>query len=249
MESIRGCNFIRSKLLRQCKYNAICTNRIPTSFIYISNTDESHVFIAERKGERYRINLQDSIPVSALFSKSKSDRIINARRAIKPRYPVSKERRAENWEGGGEGGKKSIIRYVNSSASRRSHIPDVRHVSIPLQFQRHSRFVFFSLLSFFSFLFSSLFFFSLPSSIFMTRSKQSSRGYENGTKLFLSFHGQPLEFNKTLSLSLSLVWRARTRDKTFVPGSALKIAIEGCSILINFHGANYHASSRRDGFF
>lgn len=55
----------------------------------------------------------------------------------------------------------------------------------------------------------------------MTRSKQqSSRGYENGTKLFLSFHGQPLEFNKTLSLSLLLsVYvrkRARTRDKTFL---------------------------------
>lgn len=209
MESIRGCNFIRSKLLRQCKYNAIYTNRIPTSFIYISNTDESHVFIAERKGERYRINLQDSIPVSALFSKSKSDRIINARRAIKPRYPVSKASRELR---GGEGGKKSIIRYVNSSASRRSHIPDVRHVSIPLQFQRHSRFVFFSLLSFFSFLFSSLFFFSLPSSIFMTRSKQSSRGYENGTKLFLSFHGQPLEFNKTLSLSLSLSFGVHVRE-------------------------------------
>lgn len=47
----------------------------------------------------------------------------------------------------------------------------------------------------------------------MTRSKQSSRGYENGTKLFLSFHGQPLEFNKTLSLSLSLTFGVHVRER------------------------------------
>ena len=216
MESIRGCNFIRSKLLRQCKYNAICTNRIPTSFIYISNTDESHVFIAERKGERYRINFQDSIPVSALFSKSKSDRIINARRAIKPRYPVSKERRAENWEGGGEGGKKSIIRYVNSSASRRSHIPDVRHVSIPLQFQRHSRFVFFSLLS--SPFFFPLFFSSPSPPLFLWRVQSSRREDTRTVQSFFS-HSTASHWNlikHSLSLSLSFGVHVRETKRLFL---------------------------------
>lgn len=114
------------------------------------------------------------------------------------------------------GEKKSIIRYVNSWASRRSHIPD-RSPRINSFTVSKAPLLFFFFLSFSSlrFFFPSSFF-SSPSplsSIFMTRSKQSSRGYENGTKLFLSFHGQPLEFNKTLSLSLSLSFYVRKRER------------------------------------
>lgn len=114
------------------------------------------------------------------------------------------------------GEKKSIIRYVNSWASRRSHIPD-RSPRINSFTVSKAPLLFFFFLSFSSlrFFFPSSFF-SSPSplsSIFMTRSKQSSRGYENGTKLFLSFHGQPLEFNKTLSFSLFLSFYVRKRER------------------------------------